>query len=141
MQRIICFFLLMAGVAFGQDGRTTFAKRCSVCHGVDGHGSERGPNLANNRRVRSRSMASLSSVIRNGVAGAGMPAFDLPAAELLAVTLFVRSLSAPAAESNAPGDREAGAAFFLVKADVRVATWFSDVGRQWLRIFRWWAAR
>src|SRR5947209_19162324 len=111
MLRIICFFLLIAGAVLAQNGQTTFAKRCSVCHGVDGHGSERGPNLANNRRVRSRSMASLSGVIRNGIAGGGMPAFDLPAPELQAVTLFVRSLSAPAAESNVPGDRVAGAEF------------------------------
>jgi PQQ-dependent dehydrogenase (methanol/ethanol family) len=115
MRLIICFFFLTAGLALGQDGQTAFAKRCSVCHGVDGHGSERGPNLANNRRVRSRSMASLSSVIRNGLPGSGMPAFDLPAPELHDVALFVRSLSAPAAESNAPGDRQAGSEFFFGK--------------------------
>ena len=44
-----------------------------------------------------------------------MPAFDLPAAELNALTAFVRSLSAPALESNLPGDRAAGERFFFGK--------------------------
>ena len=44
-----------------------------------------------------------------------MPAFDLLPAELQAVTAFVRSLSAPAAEANAPGDRAAGSTFFFGK--------------------------
>src|SRR6184192_3089742 len=46
---------------------------------------------------------------------AGMPAFDLPIAELEAVTLFVRSLSASSADANAPGDRAAGELFFFGK--------------------------
>jgi PQQ-dependent dehydrogenase (methanol/ethanol family) len=114
MRLTACIFLLMAGGAMAQDGRQIFAQQCSVCHG-DGHGTERGPNLANNRRVRSNSVDELKSLIRNGVPAAGMPAFDLPAADLQAVTLFVRSLSAPAAEANAPGDSAAGERFFFGK--------------------------
>jgi mono/diheme cytochrome c family protein len=45
--------LLIAGVALAQDGTLDFASRCSVCHGADGHGTERGPNLAKSRQVRS----------------------------------------------------------------------------------------
>lgn len=52
-------------------------------------------------------------MIRNGIEGAGMPAFDLPAAELNAVTALVRSLSAPASEAAVDGDRAAGERFFF----------------------------
>src|SRR5258708_15736589 len=107
MRLTACIFFSTAAVALAQDGRAVFTERCSVCHG-DGHGTERGPNLANNRRVRSRTVDELRGVIRNGIPAAGMPAFDLPATDLQAVTAFVRSLSAPAAEANAPGDRAAG---------------------------------
>lgn len=104
--------LLISTVLLAQDGRQIFARQCAVCHG-DGRGTERGPNLANNRRVRTQSRDELKAVIRNGVPVAGMPAFPLPPAELDAVTDFVRSLSAPAAESNPPGDRAAGERFFF----------------------------
>jgi PQQ-dependent dehydrogenase (methanol/ethanol family) len=110
-----CYVLLAGAVALAQDGKQAFAKRCSVCHGVDGRGAERGPNLANNRRVRSRSLDELRAVVRNGVPAAGMPSFDLAEAELTAVTRFVRSLSAPASEANPPGDRAAGERFFFGK--------------------------
>lgn len=89
-----------------------FEKHCAVCHG-DGHGTERGPNLANNRRVRSQSVEELRDVIRNGVPARGMPAFNLPPSELDALTKLVRSLSAPAADSNPSGDRAAGERYFF----------------------------
>src|SRR5580700_10726152 len=108
MRTTVCYVLLAGAIAMAQDGRQSFATRCSVCHGVDGRGAERGPNLANNRRVRSRSFDELRAVVRNGVPAAGMPAFDLPDAELTAVTTFVRSLSAPASEANPLGDRASG---------------------------------
>src|ERR1700722_17176548 len=108
-----CWVLLIAGVALAQDGRQDFARRCSVCHGADGHGTERGPNLAKSRQVRSRSLDELRAVISGGIPAAGMPAFDLPPGELDVLTAFVRSLSGSAAEANAPGDRAAGERFFF----------------------------
>ena len=107
-------FIVFLLAANAQDARSLFEKNCAVCHG-DGHGTERGPNLANNRRVRSRSIEELRGVIRNGVPDRGMPAFPLPEAELDALTALVRSLSAPAADSNPPGDRAAGEHFFFGK--------------------------
>ncbi len=115
MRLSVCSVLLLAGAALAQDGRQIFGVRCRVCHGVDGHGTERGPNLANSRRVRMRSQADLRSVIRNGIPAAGMPAFNLPAAELDAVTAFVHSLSSSAAEANVPGNRAAGKQYFYGK--------------------------
>ncbi len=105
---------LAAALALAQDGRDSFAKHCAVCHG-DGRGTERGPDLANNRRVRSRSAAELRAAIRDGMPATGMPAFPLPTAELDAVTAFVRALGGPAAEANGPGDRAAGERFFFGK--------------------------
>ena len=107
--------LLFTGAGLAQEGRDAFAQRCTVCHGIDGHGSERGPNLANNQRVRTRSVTELRALIHDGIPAAGMPAFPLPEAELDALTRFVRSLSAPAAGTNPPGDRAAGERFFFGK--------------------------
>ena len=107
-------FILFVLAAAAQDSRQLFEKHCSVCHG-DGSGTERGPNLADNRRVRAQSTGELRGVIQNGIPARGMPAFNLPPAELNALTLLVRSFSAPAAGSNPPGDRAAGERFFFGK--------------------------
>jgi PQQ-dependent dehydrogenase (methanol/ethanol family) len=110
MKRFAVFALTLAAAA--QDARVLFEKQCAVCHG-DGHGTERGPNLADNRRVRAASAAEILAIIRDGVPSRGMPAFPLPAAELDALTTLVRGFSAPAAESHPAGDAAAGEAYFF----------------------------
>src|SRR5436190_5011507 len=97
------------------DGRQLFAGQCAGCHGADAHGTYRGPGLAANRRVRSRSVQQLRDFIRKGALGSGMPAFDLPADQLEALAALLHSLNAPAAESAAAGDSAAGKRFFLGK--------------------------
>lgn len=113
MKNVVLALALILPAA-AQDGRPLFEKHCAVCHG-DGRGTERGPNLANNRRVRAQSLEQLRAVIRDGVPARGMPAFPLPDGELQALTLLVRSFSAPAADSRPPGDRASGEAFFFGK--------------------------
>jgi mono/diheme cytochrome c family protein len=110
---------------FGQDspasgakqakGQKLYTKQCAGCHGGDAHGTDRGPGLAGNRRVRNRSVDQLRQFIRNGSAAGGMPGFDLPASDLDAVAELLHALNAPAAQANAPGDPAAGKAFFLGK--------------------------
>lgn len=106
--------LLLMNAASAQDARELFRNHCAVCHGGDGRGTERGPNLANNRRVRAQTVDQLRAVISDGIPGRGMPAFNLlPPDQLNAVTMLVRSFSAPASDSNPPGDRVAGERFFF----------------------------
>lgn len=112
---LILSLLLVAPFAAAQQGRDVFAAQCQVCHG-DGHGTERGPNLADNRRVRAQTREQLLAVIRDGIPASGMPAFNLPAAELGAVADFVRSLSAPAIDAAVAGDRAAGEQLFFGSA-------------------------
>jgi PQQ-dependent dehydrogenase (methanol/ethanol family) len=95
------------------DGQKLFAGQCAGCHGADAHGTDRGPGLAANRRVRSRSVQQLRDFIRKGAPGSGMPAFDLPADQLDALATLLHSMNAPAAESNTLGDSTAGKQFFL----------------------------
>jgi len=109
----LCLSLVLGLFALtAQNARQSFEKNCAVCHG-DGHGTERGPNLADNRRVRAASADEIRTLIRDGVPARGMPAFPLPAEELESLTQLVRSFSAPAAESNPPGDVQAGERYFF----------------------------
>src|SRR5713226_4228727 len=107
--RMIVALALSPVLLFGQnpDGEKLFATQCAGCHGADAHGTDRGPGLAANRRVRSRSVQQLRDFIRKGAPGSGMPAFDLPAAQLEALAALLHTLNAPAAESAALGDSAA----------------------------------
>ncbi|MGH9847909.1 MAG: c-type cytochrome, partial [Blastocatellia bacterium] len=98
-------------------GRRHFEAHCAACHGADGKGGERGPDVISPERARRRSADDLGELIRKGIPAAGMPAFQLPERELQELVAFVRSLSAPAIESAAPGDVAAGAAFFFGKGN------------------------
>ncbi|HEU0005423.1 MAG TPA: c-type cytochrome, partial [Terriglobia bacterium] len=45
-----------AGTAGVPEGNQTFVARCGGCHGADARGSDRGPALAEVRRLRTRSV-------------------------------------------------------------------------------------
>jgi PQQ-dependent dehydrogenase (methanol/ethanol family) len=107
----------VGGPKASEAGKRHFEARCAACHGADGKGGERGPDIISTERARRRSADDLSELIRNGIPAAGMPAFQLPERELQELVAFIRSLSAPAIENAAPGDVAAGAAFFFGKGN------------------------
>src|SRR6185312_16618287 len=88
-------FLLVAVsgiVVWGQDrspGQRSFESRCSICHGGDAHGTDRGPAIYN--KLAARDNQSLTTVIRNGLPG-GMPSFQIPDAELTGLIAYLRTL-------------------------------------------------
>src|SRR5215472_10475687 len=105
-------------LVFGQNpdllaGKKVFSERCAVCHGNEAQGTNRGPALAGNRRLRTLSAPQLQRLIQNGVPAAGMPGFDLPAAEFSRLVAFLGLLNFPAAESPLPGNEAAGERFFF----------------------------
>jgi len=108
--------ILSSAALFAQDDiRPTYDKLCAGCHGADARGTQQGPGLSGNLRVRRRSVQSLKTVIQKGVPSAGMPAFELPDATLTALANLVVSLNASAADVKVPGDATAGHAFFVGK--------------------------
>jgi putative heme-binding domain-containing protein len=96
-------------------GRKLFNSACSGCHGLHGEGG-RGPKLSDGDLVRGAKDEKLFSSIKNGVPGADMPPFPLPDEQIRELLGFIRSLSAPAADVNAPGDVTAGRALFTGQA-------------------------
>jgi len=98
-------------------GRRHFEAHCAGCHGADGRGGERGPDIISTEQSRRRSANELSELIRRGIPAAGMPAFQLPERELQELTAFIRSRSAPAIESAVAGNVAAGEAFFFGKGN------------------------
>ena len=94
-------------------GAKFFAAACSACHGLHGEGG-RGPKLSEARLVRGTNRG-MFDVIQNGAKGTDMPPFPLPDEKIWEVVAYVRSLNAPAFETGAPGDPEAGRAVFYGK--------------------------
>jgi alcohol dehydrogenase (cytochrome c) len=97
MRWIVVF--LTAGAAFAQgdkiaEGRNQFGQSCSYCHGADGRGGERGPDISA-RGLDKRT--DLPSVIRNGLPNRGMPGTKATDAQVEALVAFLRSIArAPA---------------------------------------------
>ena len=94
-----------------------YLQNCAGCHGADFLGTDQGPALKANEQLREMSKRRIENIIKNGVASAGMPAFDFPPDDLTALTTFVSSLNAPAAQSALPGNPRAGEQFFFGKGE------------------------
>lgn len=96
-------------------GQKAYSENCIGCHGADARGTDQGPPLIGDRRLRGRGGQRVRNIIKNGIPNTGMPPFDLPDAQLDALAAFVRSLNAQAADANVPGDPAAGEQFFFGK--------------------------
>jgi PQQ-dependent dehydrogenase (methanol/ethanol family) len=119
---------LLAGTAAAQstpsqsaqilaEGRKNFELRCGGCHGAEGRGGERGPNIITTRSARRRNAQQVRTLIREGIPDSGMPGFDLPEEEMTALVTFYRSLTAPASQAQVPGDAAAGERLFFGKGN------------------------
>jgi putative heme-binding domain-containing protein len=103
-------------------GRQTFASRCASCHGLDGRGGERAPNIAENPKVRSLSDVQILHIIENGIPGAGMPAFhSLASSDRKAVVTYLRTLAGTKRTVtkrtvSLPGNPDRGESIFFGKA-------------------------
>lgn len=92
-------------------GQKLFAGGCGGCHGPDGQGG-RGPSLRDKVMWHSLDDAALYGIIEKGIPGTEMPSSQHAPEKLWQLVAFVRSLSAPAADMNVPGDARLGAAVF-----------------------------
>ena len=73
-------------------GRRLFEQYCSKCHGADGRGGERGPNIID--RLAFRNDRDLETLIHDGLPSAGMPGMALTPAVSRSLVQFVRQLQA-----------------------------------------------
>src|ERR1700691_6577802 len=71
----ILALLSTAALHAQQPGAATFAANCAGCHGADGRGGEHAPNIATAPEVQHLADRDLKGIVRNGISGAGMPAF------------------------------------------------------------------
>src|SRR5262249_38850243 len=53
----------------------TFASNCAGCHGLDGKGGERGPDIVTRPNIRELSDAELIQILEKGIPQKAMPSF------------------------------------------------------------------
>jgi cytochrome c oxidase cbb3-type subunit III len=82
-------------------GRHTFDATCASCHGLDGRGGERAPDIATRPEITRLSDQDLLSVLRAGIPEKGMPPFaGLGSAKLAALVSYVRTLQGKDIETS-----------------------------------------
>ncbi len=98
-------------------GKQIFATTCAACHGLDGGGGERGPDISHRREVQRLSDKALLQVVREGVPGTRMPAFgSLGNSSTQSVVRYLRSLQGQTAAAPLSGNPDDGKAVFFGKA-------------------------
>jgi len=99
-------------------GKATFNSTCAGCHGLDGRGSEKGPNIASNAKAQRLSDAQIANIVSNGRPGTGMPAFPtLAGAPRRAVVRYLRTLQGKGETVRTRGDSVRGRNIFFGKGE------------------------
>jgi cytochrome c oxidase cbb3-type subunit III len=112
-----------------QGARQIFATTCAACHGLDGMGSERAPNIITNPQVQRLSATEMFTVISGGVPGTGMPAFQrLGKPAITSLVAYVKGLQGKNQTAPLPGDPKAGEALFFGSAKCSICHMASGRG-------------
>ena|SRR6266404_3406714 len=99
------------------DGRQVFENRCAGCHGIDGRGGERAPDIATSAKTQRRSDSELAQIITSGIPSGGMPAFStLDASTGRALVTYLRFLQGKTGSAALPGNPQNGKAIFFGRA-------------------------
>lgn len=98
-------------------GKAIFRSNCAFCHGVTGEGG-RGPSLVTARVSQSTSDTDLKTIVRKGIAGTSMPAFDsIEGDDLDKLVDHIRSLASSGVKSSpVTGDAKHGAQVYARSA-------------------------
>lgn len=130
--------LLLGGSVLSLQGQTkgdstagmqTFSRNCAGCHGADGRGGERAPNIASNRIVSDRSASDLEAAVRNGVTGKGMPGFAyLGPQGITNVVAYLRVLQGKDIVVKIIGDPAQGKALFYGQAGCAACHMMKGIG-------------
>lgn len=98
-------------------GKHLFASSCAGCHGLDGTGSERAPNIASNPEVQKLSTSEILRIVSGGIPGKGMPPFlRLGKPAMNEIVTYVRELQGKSKSVKLPGDPDRGQTIFFGSA-------------------------
>jgi cytochrome c oxidase cbb3-type subunit 3 len=114
---VVLWLLSAAALPAQQPGAGIFGSSCAGCHGADGRGGEHAPNIATAPEVQHLADRDLAGIIKNGISGAGMPAFSsFTSQQIEQVVSYLRILQGRAGSVKVPGDPKLGEKLFFSKA-------------------------
>jgi cytochrome c oxidase cbb3-type subunit III len=103
--------------ASSEEGRQLFSGTCAGCHGLDGRGAERGPDIAARPQVVQLSDAEILKILQGGRPAAGMPPFEsFGTPKLKELVAYLRSLQGKGGARKLPGNPVEGKTLFFGKA-------------------------
>jgi cytochrome c oxidase cbb3-type subunit III len=95
-------------------GRQLFSANCAACHGLDGRGGERAPDIATRKEVQRLSDPELLHLIEAGVPGTGMPGFhSLGKSKSRDIVRYLRTLQGRQSEVAVQGNPQFGKTLFF----------------------------
>jgi cytochrome c oxidase cbb3-type subunit III len=104
-------------ITAANEARQIFESTCAGCHGLDGRGGERGPDIATRPQVVQLPDRELREILSGGRPDAGMPPFAfLGSGKLDALLSYLRFLQGKDAAAVLPGKAANGKALFFGKA-------------------------
>jgi cytochrome c oxidase cbb3-type subunit III len=99
------------------EARQIFVSVCAGCHGLDGRGGERGPDISTRPQIVQLSDAELLEILRGGRPAAGMPPFEsFGPTKLKELVAYLRVLQGKGVAGALPGDPKNGKTLFFGKA-------------------------
>lgn len=97
-------------------GKRTYSSACTSCHGLDGRGTERAPNIANTAKIQALSNAEIAGIISNGLPEGGMPAFPaLSGVQVRSIVAYLRTLHREGDAAPSSGNADRGKDVFFGK--------------------------
>ncbi len=101
-----------------EQARRVFATNCAGCHGLDGKGGERAPDIVSRPNVRGLSDAQLLQILQEGIPQASMPAFTRLGDDILrSLVAHLRSLQGNSTTASVPGNARRGRELFFGKGE------------------------
>jgi len=96
------------------EGQQIFAANCAACHGLDGSGTHRAPNIGAGAKIQRLPSAKVLRIVSDGIAGTGMPSFrHLGSAKMDAVVAYVKTLQGDDHVAQLPGNPGRGKQLFF----------------------------
>jgi len=99
-----------------EEVQRAFSTNCAGCHGLDGKGGERAPDIVTRPNIRQLSDAQLFQILQKGVPQTSMPAFSHLGDDVLrSLVAHLRSLQGNSATASLPGNAQRGRELFFGK--------------------------
>ncbi len=95
-----------------------FTANCASCHGLDGKGGERAPDIVTPPNVRGLSDSALLQILKNGIPRKAMPSFNhLGDSTLRSIASYLRVLQGNSIAATLTGNPKRGMDLFFGKGD------------------------